>query len=151
MYEGKTIAKSDGRGLYLETRATGKYWRFKYSFGKQKWLYIGAYPEVTLKEAREHRDEARMLVRKGIDPAANRRDAKRERKLEAHNEFHSVANEWFERKMADKSAKQRDRTRGYLENQLAPLKGRRIGEIRPSDLTSIFDSVVFPKKWTGQI
>jgi len=57
---GKTIRLSDGKGLYLEISPRGgKWWRLKYRFGKEKRLSLGVYPEVSLKGARERRDDAR--------------------------------------------------------------------------------------------
>ena len=54
----------DERGLYLEVSpAGGKWWRLKYRFGgKEKRLSLGVYPDVTLKDARGRRDEARKLL-----------------------------------------------------------------------------------------
>jgi len=43
--------------------------------------------------------------------------------------------------MADKSTKHRDRTLGYLKNQLAPIRNSPIADVRPSDLTAIFDAI----------
>lgn len=71
--EGAPAAKHfDGGGLYLDVRpAKGRYWRMKYRFaGREKLLALGVYPEVSLAEARRHRDEARTHLRSGIDPAA---------------------------------------------------------------------------------
>ena len=63
-WEGKTFRKTDGggRSLYIEVQRAGKYWRQKYSFGKPKWLYLGSYPDVTVKEARQRCDANRVLV-----------------------------------------------------------------------------------------
>ncbi len=54
----------DGGGLYLEVSPNGgKWWRLKYRFtGKEKRLSLGVYPDVSLKEARRRRDEARQLL-----------------------------------------------------------------------------------------
>ncbi|MBU1107873.1 MAG: Arm DNA-binding domain-containing protein, partial [Candidatus Riflebacteria bacterium] len=51
----------DGEGLFLEVTSQGsKLWRMKYRFaGKSKMISMGKYPEVSLKDAREKRDEAR--------------------------------------------------------------------------------------------
>jgi hypothetical protein len=60
----------DAGGLYLLVNPQGpRLWRLKYRMhGKEKLLAIGAYPEVSLKRAREKRDEARRLLADGIDP-----------------------------------------------------------------------------------
>ena len=66
----KTIRLFDEKGLYLEVSPSGgKWWRFKYQFdGKEKLLSLGTYPDTSLKDARERRDEAR----KQGDPNADR-------------------------------------------------------------------------------
>lgn len=63
--------KTDERGLYLEVFPNGsKLWRLKYSFsGKQKRIALGAWPEVSLQKARQMRDELRVKIAKGEDPA----------------------------------------------------------------------------------
>jgi integrase len=67
----------DGRGLYLDPR-NGKSWVFRYVVaGKERWMGLGPYPEVSLARAREKREDARRLLKgEGIDPLAER-DAQR--------------------------------------------------------------------------
>ena len=57
----KTVRLFDGGGLCLEVSpAGGKWWRWKYRFdGKEKRLSFGVYPDVSLKAARDRRDDAR--------------------------------------------------------------------------------------------
>src|SRR5689334_9801833 len=76
--EAKPKRMTDGGGLYLEVMPNGsKYWRLKYRHaGKEKRLALGVYPEVGLKEARTSRDEARRLLREGVDPSVAKRAAK---------------------------------------------------------------------------
>lgn len=61
---------ADEKGLFLlVTPSGGKWWRLKYRFGgKEKLLALGVYPAVTLKDARERREEARKLLANGADP-----------------------------------------------------------------------------------
>ncbi|WP_425532972.1 Arm DNA-binding domain-containing protein [Stenotrophomonas rhizophila] len=61
---------ADGGGLYLLiTRAGAKSWRWKHRVaGKEKLLTLGLYPEVTLAMARDAREDARRLLRSGVDP-----------------------------------------------------------------------------------
>ena len=54
----------DGGGLFLHIKPKGKYWHFRYRFDqKQKLLSFGVYDEVSLKEARNRRVDARKLIR----------------------------------------------------------------------------------------
>ena len=87
----------DSRGLYLEIAPRGtKAWRFKYRFaGKEKRISMGIYPEVSLKLARQRRDEARKLLARDIDPSAYRKAQKRSRRQWARNSFEAVASEWL--------------------------------------------------------
>jgi integrase len=71
----RPIKLSDSGGLYLLIQPHGsKLWRLAYRFGgKQKTLSIGIYPTVTLKQAREKRDEAKRLLAANMDPSTKRR------------------------------------------------------------------------------
>ncbi|MDD5343044.1 MAG: Arm DNA-binding domain-containing protein, partial [Smithella sp.] len=66
----KPVTLFDGGGLFLMVTPTGgKLWRFKYRFeGKAKLLALGSYPEISLLNVRQRRDEARRLLAQGIDP-----------------------------------------------------------------------------------
>ncbi len=78
----------DGGGLYLlVTPPGGKLWRLAYRFnGKAKLLSFGAYPAVTLKMARDRRDEAKSLIARDIDPGEHKKDLKPEQRI--HNLGH---------------------------------------------------------------
>ncbi|MBX9454963.1 MAG: integrase arm-type DNA-binding domain-containing protein [Rhizobium sp.] len=69
----KPTKHSDGGGLHILVNPTGsKLWRMAYRYdGKQKLLAFGAYPAVSLADARRKRDEAKALLAKGTDPAHN--------------------------------------------------------------------------------
>jgi integrase len=66
---------SDGGGLHVLVQPTGgKLWRLAYRFaGKQKTLALGVYPAVSLEEARRHRDAAKKLLARSIDPSVQRK------------------------------------------------------------------------------
>jgi integrase len=83
----------DERGLFmLVTPAGGRLWRFRYKRGGlEKLLTLGAYPEVSLKRAREKRDDARRLLSDGVDPTLKRRAEE----ASATNTFKAVADEWL--------------------------------------------------------
>jgi len=81
-----------------------KYWRYKYRYGgKEKTLALGVFPEVSLKDARVAHQEARAKLDKGLDPGEERRIEKLTRNLAAADSFESVALEWFDKIMPDKS------------------------------------------------
>jgi len=66
----KPVKVSDERGLYLLINPTGsKLWRWKYRFdGEEKVMPIGQYPDVSLAQARDAREDARKLLATGADP-----------------------------------------------------------------------------------
>lgn len=88
---------SDGGGLFLLLNPNGsRWWRLKYRFcGKEKQISLGTYPEVSLKDARERRDEARKKLAAGYDPGAARKAQKAAEKDRAANSFEVIAREWL--------------------------------------------------------
>lgn len=91
---------SDEKGLYLLVTASGsKLWRMKYRFcGVEKKLCFGAYPDVTLQAARRLRDEARVAIAAGRDPARERKVAKATARLATTTTFQAVALEYLSKK-----------------------------------------------------
>lgn len=87
----------DEKGLYLLVTGSGsKCWRFKYRFtGKEKVLAIGLYPDISLSEAREKRDEARKRLVNDIDPSFAKQVFKQAERAVTENSFEAVAREWF--------------------------------------------------------
>lgn len=72
---GSKAAKlRDGGGLWLVTKGNGRYWVLDYRLGgKRRELGLGPLHSVGLAEARLKAEEARLLVRQGIDPVEKRR------------------------------------------------------------------------------
>jgi transposase InsO family protein len=58
--------------------------------GKQKRISLGTYPEVTLREARSLRDEARALIANGINPRVHRKQKRTAVRLADENIFERV-------------------------------------------------------------
>ncbi|MPZ36425.1 MAG: tyrosine-type recombinase/integrase [Rhodospirillales bacterium] len=87
---------SDGGGLQLWIHPTGaRWWRLAYRFkGKQKLLALGAFPTISLADARQARDEARRLLAKSIDPLQAKKDKQQER---LENTFRILAEEYASR------------------------------------------------------
>jgi len=91
----KEYKLSDGGGLFLlVTPSGGKLWRLKYRFGGlEKKLALGAFPAISLAEARQRRAEAREQIAKGIDPSAARKEQEAAL-LQEQETFEVVAREW---------------------------------------------------------
>ena len=100
-FTGKQQKLSDEKGLFLLITSSGKYWRLKFRFGgKEKVLALGVYPEVSLKEARVKREEARRLLADGIDPSLARKQSKVASRLASENSFEVIAREWHQSQLA---------------------------------------------------
>ena len=65
-------------GLFIEVKESGvKSWHYRYTFnGKQERLVIGRYPDLSLKDARQVRDESASMVAKGISPKQEKENKK---------------------------------------------------------------------------
>jgi len=87
----------DTNGLYLEVNpAGGRYWRYKYKFmGKERRLAFGVFPEVSLSEAREKRDQARKTLVGGVDPSEQKKATKLAAMVNAATTFELVGREWY--------------------------------------------------------
>ena len=92
----KDYKLSDSGGLYLFVSKSGhKTWRMKYRFGgKERRLVLGTYPEITLKRARELRDDAKRALRDGLDPSLEKKRARHSRKVGHQNTFEEFARAW---------------------------------------------------------
>jgi integrase len=97
----KPVKKADGFGLYLLVQPNGsRLWRMNYtSAGRQRTLAFGAYPAVSLSEARERRDAAKRQLRDGIDPGAAVKLEKQAAAASTANSFRTVSADWYQRKM----------------------------------------------------
>lgn len=135
---------SDEKGLYLEVMPKGsKYWRMKYRFaGKEKRMAFGVYPEVSLKEARNKRDEARQLIRDGIDPSAKKKEVRREQEAKTENSFESVAREWHTNQLPAWSERHAMYVLRRLELDIFPPLGHMpINDIKPIDLLNAIKEI----------
>lgn len=134
---GKPYKLADSGGLYLEVSpAGGKLWRWKYRIGgKEKRLALGAYPDVTLADARERHAEARRLLAAGIDPSEQRKAERVARVKAAANTFEAVGRELLPIRAKKLTPGSVVRERRLLERDLFPHIGRRpIAEVTAPEL-----------------
>ena len=130
--EAKAYKMADGGGMYLEVMPTGsKYWRLKYRFGgKEKRLAFGVYPDVSLAQARERRDDARKLLANDIDPGIVKQAQKASKLDLAKNSFEVIAREWFVRHAPNWKENHSSKIIARLEKDIFPWIGARpIAEI----------------------
>jgi integrase len=142
----KPIKLFDGQGLYLLVQPSGsKLWRLKYRFeGKEKLLALGAYPEVPLagafdksskkrvEGARERRADARRALSEGIDPSAQKKAQRRQRRAAADNSFEAVARAWWKQWSVGRSEVHKQQVLRRFESDVFPV----IGSIGVAALTA---------------
>lgn len=134
----KVYKVADEKGLYIQvTPAGGKLWKLKYrnKVGAEKKLSLGAYPDVSLKMARELRDTARARLAEGIDPAEQKQRDKRAAKVSAANSFEAVAKAYIAKNkrdgLADATVRKREWFLDLVRKRLGP---RPIAEIEPYEI-----------------
>jgi integrase len=129
----------DGGGLFLLVTPTGgKLWRLKYRFGGiEKLLALGAYPQTSLADARQKRDQARALMLNGVDP----RDIKKAQKAAGAQEnetFEVIAREWHTKFSASWAASHSNKIIRRFELYVFPWLGdRQIKSITAPDLLTV--------------
>ena len=140
----KTITSSraaklrDGGGLWLVTKGSGRYWIFQYSYGgKRREMGLGPLHTVGLAEARQKAEEARALLRSGIDPIGARQAGEPAAKSLTFGEYADnfvddavKAGRW-------RGAKTEARWRNLLENHAAPLRGKALADIGVQEVLSV--------------
>jgi hypothetical protein len=136
IFADRPVKMFDGGGLFLLVNPNGsKWWRLKYRVdGKEKLLSLGVYPDVSLKIARERRDDARKLLAAGGDPGA-KRQAEKEAKSDT---FEAIAREWHTKFAPGWAKGHADKISSRLERDVCPWIGSKpIGTLAAADLQSV--------------
>lgn len=126
----------DERGLFLLIRPgadqyRGRLWRLRYRYGGlEKLLSLGNYPDVSLKRAREKRDEARRLLADGVDPSVHRKT----KQLEKAETFQSIAHEWLDLRAKTMATVTLQKAQWLLGLVMPRIGKRPIREITPPEL-----------------
>src|SRR3546814_8589394 len=110
----------------------------KYRFdGKEKLLSFGKYPLITLAIARAKRDDAKLLLDQGKDPAEVKKQKKRQRA--ALKQFEEIARAWHANRAEGLDPAHAARVLSRMERDVFPIIGhRKIVEIAP---TAILDMI----------
>ncbi len=140
---GKAYTLPDLDGLSLAvTAGGGRTWHFRYYWAnKQKRMSLGTYPEVSLREARALRDEARKLLAQGINPRVHRKQKRTTVRLADENTFEAVYKKWLaHRELGLKKGRQTTLSilpRVFAKDVLPLLGKRSIYDIKRPDLLEV--------------
>ena len=123
----KSYKMYDTDGLYLQvTPQGGKWWRLKYRFdGKEKLLSLGTYPDISLSQARQKREDSKKLLAIDINPSENRKQTKADNRLNTENSFELVAREWWQSHMTNKADSHKEKVIRRFELYLFPWIGKK--------------------------
>lgn len=118
---------TDGDGMYLLVKASGKYWRMDYRYlEKRNTLSLGVYPAVSLAKARAARAKAREQLAEGINPNSAKRSAKRAQLIAQANTFEAVALEFLQTKAEAWTPKYSDKWLRSAKKDLFPYVGKEL-------------------------
>jgi hypothetical protein len=138
--QDKPYKLSDGGGMYLLVNPNGsRYWRLKYRYaGKEKLLALGVYPDVTLADARNKRNEAKRVLAAGADPSDVKQSIKEAKAIAMQNSFELIAIEWHKHKKPNWSSGYADDILESLRKDIFPFVGKRaITDIKPIDMLAV--------------
>jgi hypothetical protein len=140
----KPAKLSDGKGMYLLVNPGGsKLWRWKYRvLGKEKVMSLGAYPDVSLAQAREGVDKARKVLAAGDDPMAIRKADKAATRSAAENSFETVARMWWAHWKPTRSEQHAGQVMRRFEANVFPHIGSRpVSEIQAPELVAMLKAI----------
>jgi integrase len=138
--KNKVYYLNDGAGLRLRIRPDGSSsWIYRYRLhGKEKNLGIGAYPKLSLADARAKAAENRAEIVKGINPLVAKKSRKAEQAIKEEQTLSTVAKEWLAHNKSEWSTNYYVRNEGLFRRFLLPDLGRLpIDQITESYLFSV--------------
>jgi integrase len=139
---GARVLLGDGDGLYLRKQTReGASWTLRYRFGgRDRWITLGNYPDMSLAEARIEARQARVQVDKQQDPIGLRRAVQAEQRQRIS--FEQLCEDWYRSEIVGRGLKHPDVPRRYLDKYLLP-KLRRVtaAEVTPAHVTRLLDDV----------
>jgi integrase len=110
--------------------------------GRQKTLSFGAYPVVTLEEARDKCLKAKRLLKQEIDPGGVRKPARLGRKKEDPESFDAIADEFLRKRriegIAGTTYAKKSWLLGLAREDLGPMP---ISGIKPADVLAVLRTI----------
>jgi hypothetical protein len=137
---------ADGNGLALRVQPNGtKAWLFRYrrpGTGKENFLSLGPYPDITLVDARRLAITARNLVREGTDPVEHRRAKSTARKRVAEGVFHLVAQRWLDFKRKEWADETYRKAEFVVREYLTPaLRDKPISTLATPEVKPVLEAI----------
>lgn len=142
----KDLTLHDGDGLFLLVKTSGKkLWRFRYlrpGTSSRTMIGIGAYPALSLADARQIRAEKLAILAKGIDPQAKEAEEIEQQQIAQESIFLNVAKQWFALKQAHVSADHaKDIWRSIEKDILPSLENVPVQEIKARLLIQVLEPI----------
>ena len=141
---------ADGGGLTLSIRPNGtKAWRLRYRFrGKEQQLSLGIYPDVTLQQARQLRDEYRHLLATDVNPSDTRKAGRAVPVDRTADSFEVVAREWYDSKLPNWEPGTSSMVLMRLERYVFPKLGARlIADVGAQDIHAMLKPIQDQEKY----
>ncbi|MBO9580185.1 MAG: integrase arm-type DNA-binding domain-containing protein [Sphingobium sp.] len=142
--QAKDYKLSDGGGLYLLVRPNGaKLWRLNYRYlEKGRTLAFGAWPAVSLADARARRDEARRLLAAGIDPSHQQKVDAAKARVDENHTFRTVAKEWIAKNEREGMAEiTLSKIRWLLDKAYPKIGNRPVAKITAQEVLAVLRAV----------
>jgi len=133
----------DGGGLFLlVTKRNTKLWRLKYRFdGKEKLLSLGAYPSISLIQARVLREQHKSDIANVINPNEVKKEKKQllqKEEIKNLNTFQLIALQRLDKVRDEISESHHKRMMGGFRNDVFPFIGDKpLDDIEASDVINI--------------
>lgn len=99
-------------------------------------MALGAWPKISLADARSWRNIARLKVLDGIDPALERKRTKRLARMSAGNSFKSVAEDSIKARFENSG-----KVRWYISLLLPTIGARPISDIEPIEVLEVLKKI----------
>lgn len=139
---GKSVLLSDGDGLYMRKQTReGASWTLRYRFaGKEHWLTLGNYPDMSLALARIEARQARVLLDRQQNPLSVRRAAMEDERQKGS--FKALCEDWYRAEVQARGLKHPGVPKRYLDKYLVPKLGRLAArDITPADVARVLDNL----------
>lgn len=148
----KAVKLRDGGGLWLVTKGGGRYWIFSYTFaGLRREMGLGPLHTVGLADARERAEEARAMVRRGLDPLAERKEEQSDApKLMTFGAYADAFVDAAVKAGRWRGAKTEARWRNLLENHAKPIRAKTLASIRTKDVIAVLNPIWGSKQETAE-